>query len=456
MTPADKLTRAILTLAILVVLGGIGLAGRQLLGQHWDPLLEPYVEFVEAERGLEFIDTVPLEWVDVQAEFQAHTRTAADSVPDDADLFDPTLEMYILLGLVDAPDTISLTAEEIRLDTVGELAAGYYATGEATIFVDERLRDREIGPLLVHELVHALQHQHGMLRDFGGSPDAVVTRTALIEGDARRIENRWLDQMSDVELAAYRGDDEGGGWSDPSGSFFESSFGLSYWLGAPMVESLIQRDGQQSVDDLLRSTDPGTSERMIDVLGGSPTSVYNGRFGFGEYVESSHDGVDGDVGAINLFRAFAPLMSTEEALDAILGYDNDAFVVTADESGVCATLLVWFDSPEHTAEFIGVASAHGISARRANGSSEDGPARLDLCEPIGDPADQRFGTLAPVVMAANLTLHHLVSDRDPSMARCAALAQVREMPANRPLELVPDVADYVAESAAFVEDCASL
>ena len=69
--------------------------------ETWDPVLAPYVVFIEFERGLSFDHPVNVRWAEIAEEIAEDL--AADEVsadwPDDEALVDPWAEAYRVLGL---------------------------------------------------------------------------------------------------------------------------------------------------------------------------------------------------------------------------------------------------------------------------------------------------------------------------------------------------------------------
>ncbi len=93
---------------------------------------------------------------------------------------------YVLLGLI--PDSVDLRA--LLLDLYAEQIVGYYDPELKKLFVVEGVSARDVGPVLAHELVHALQDQHTNLdsliaRERGN--DRQTAAQAAIEGHATLV-----------------------------------------------------------------------------------------------------------------------------------------------------------------------------------------------------------------------------------------------------------------------------
>lgn len=411
-------------LIVVFVIVTLAVAAAVAREPSWDPALVEYVAFVEAERGLVFDHPVDVRWADISAELNeafAEERASADEPSED----DPYSAAFVLLGLTSPLDDVGL-AERVDQAAV-ENAGAFYEPWSKTIVlpVDEPVD--VLGYTIVHELTHALQDQHGMLEWHEDSPDGAAARLALTEGDADRIAAAWFDRLPTAErdrIFAAAGYDPNAAFEDPDNNFLATTFHVSYAIGMPMVESLVEREGVAELNRLLRSDDAGTTERLIDVLGNTNTSTTPAADAL------DRGATDGDLGALTWFRALAPTIGTGAALDALVGYDDDVFLIDTTTDTPCGVFAVTFDSASDAQEF-----AEHVDVLDSN-TSVDVDAELvsmEICTPIGDPRDQRFGTIAPIVVLNEMTLLHLRNGVGAERARCAAHAQASTIPADRPM-----------------------
>lgn len=419
----------------------------QIRERSWDPAVEPYVAFVEAERGLTFRRPVDVRFADISAELEADfaAQREEESGPD------PYQDAYAILGLIDQdPET---RFDQRIEDTATDQAGAFYDPVLEEIVLPADADSAALGFTIVHELTHALQHQNGMLDWFLESPDAAATRTTLVEGDAERIALAWFEQLSEPERDRFLVAIDAGATDletgDPGNTFFETSFAASYALGLPMVQTLVETGGQRKIDQLLRSENAGTSERLVDALTSSPTTE--------RFIEPPDEveHADGDVGAVTWFQAIAPTVGTRAALDAMIGFDGDVFAMRDRGDSRCAWFGVSFDSAEDADEFIdAVRSLPAIESGDVR-SSEPAIVEIDACVPLGDPNEQRFGTIMPLVVAQEMTLFHVSSGLQRETARCAGLAQAATIPADQPFDAFVGWEVVEAEAAAFVDDCST-
>lgn len=165
------------------------------------PIVRELARETAAIRALAFTREVPLR-VETQAEVLAHQREerAAASKPGDAEVMES--RVATALGLV--PDGVDLHDAIARL--VGAEAQGYYDPDEGVLVLTEHEAAAlpSLGPAgiearatVVHELTHALQHQHFPGRVLAGRvrppdlSDAARARLALLEGDATVVAMEW-------------------------------------------------------------------------------------------------------------------------------------------------------------------------------------------------------------------------------------------------------------------------
>lgn len=435
----------------------------QLRPESWDPVLEPYVAFVEEERGLTFDEAVKVRWSDISAELEegfAEERLENEGIEPSAD---PVEEAYALLGLIDL-DPEDTLGERID-DTAAREAFAFYDPVERTIVLPEGANPEELGYTIVHELTHALQDQHRLLDWRLESIDSANTRTTLIEGDAERIAAAWFDQLDETEREQYFdsfSEEQQAAveerFEDVGNSFFETSFEASYAIGLPAVEVIVEREGRVGIDRILRSKDVGTSERLLDVLTDSPRPSV-AAFDVLTLPEDV-DFVDGDIGAVTWFRSLAPIIGTEKAFDALVGYDDDAFVMLDRGADRCGRFVVSFNEPEDAEEFAMLAgdamptsTMNGLFVDEAD--DEERAVEFEICSPIGSPQSQRLGTILPLVVANEMALAHLRNGVPVAQARCASLAQAATIPADEPLDQFIGWETLDGAADGFLQNCDS-
>ncbi|MDE0899327.1 MAG: hypothetical protein OSA81_09940 [Longimicrobiales bacterium] len=110
------------------------------------------------------------------------------------------VDVYAMLGLLD-PDT---DLRALLLGLYGEQVAGFYEPDSTAFFVIEGQSVATLRPLLVHELVHAVQDQSVDLRALSDSDlgnDRATAAMAAIEGHATLVMFEYLaEQMAGTPL----------------------------------------------------------------------------------------------------------------------------------------------------------------------------------------------------------------------------------------------------------------
>ena len=309
-----------------------------------EELLDELIVFVEAERGLEFTSRPTVFQLDNDEFNDAWIELIARDVDDNAVAYRDFTDIYQATGIIDSSDT--LEAIWTRFGDAGVL--GYYDTdtqqivlrgGELTTFTET---------VLVHELVHALEDQvFDLDRDEHDDRDDEIewVFSAIIEGSARVIEDRYRDTFSQAELdeenRARNAVPRGVSFDEFTTSFLELQFGR-YRYGTTFAEAL-WADGQESLDAALIEP-PGISEQILhpelfDSGSTAGTSVI-APVPDGEVFES---GVWGQAG-------FAALLADELGRDAAFaatqGWGSDAYVAWRDGDQTCVRIHVAADDAE--------------------------------------------------------------------------------------------------------------
>ena len=167
--------------------------------------MEPVVRALAAEtaaiRGLAFVREVPFR-VESVAQVIEHQRDERAEPRKESDAEALEARVATALGLI--PEGVDLSDAIARL--VGAEAQGYYDPDESVLVLTEHEAAalNTQGPAgidaratVVHELTHALQHQHFPGRVMAGrvqppdASDAARARLALLEGDATVVAMEW-------------------------------------------------------------------------------------------------------------------------------------------------------------------------------------------------------------------------------------------------------------------------
>jgi hypothetical protein len=341
----------ILGLVILLFLGLVAWGATMLLDtgsepeasypSAWDARIAPYVAVVEEQRGLEFEHPVHVDFLTVK-DFRRQITTDEDdlTLEDRADL-ENDATMLRAVGLLDAGDDL--------FDRINELSrvgvVGYYSDEDERI----RIRGKKLTPavesVLVHELTHALQDQHFDLEtrldllEKRDDPAALAGFRAVVEGDAKRVETAWkqdlptkrrkaLEQSLASQLRTYEQQSRG------IPAAIQTAMGAPYALGEALLRLAEKRGTDHAIDELFIKP-PSTDEHLIDpwtlleedaqALRVDPPRVRPGETKVGE----------GTFGASSWLLMLAERRPAWEALDAVDGWGGDAFVTFTRDDVDC-------------------------------------------------------------------------------------------------------------------------
>jgi hypothetical protein len=326
----------------------VGAAGRPTADSpdEWDAQVAPIAARVAKLRGLSFDHPVPVRYLSDTA-FRKRVATKESKLTKSdrrkiADL-EATLRAF---GLIDAGTDIVKSIDAVS--AAGTLA--FYDPEDKEVVI------RGKGPLdvsrrvtLAHELTHVLQDQHFDIvalqrgaRDSKTSSSGALT--ALIEGDAERIQDAYLSRLSSADQRAYEAHaaDE----RDSVGSEIESApeivkmeFSAPYIFGPMVVDVLTAHGGNRAVDDALERgaptdkiyLEPAEALRDPKVTEVAAPAIPNGARKLGKPDE---------IGAFDLYTLLASRIHRQDALNAADAWTGDQYVSYRADGRVCAKATI--------------------------------------------------------------------------------------------------------------------
>ena len=392
---------------------------------QWDPRVADLAAFVEHERGLDFEHPVYVDFLTPE-QYSAEVRTDEGEVTD-ADRAEMESSVATLRALGLASGDVDLFDAGNDLVDNGTLA--FYDPTIERIIVRGTEMTVDLRVTLAHEMTHALQDQHFDLEalqneiyadvdleaangdptaDGAGEADLAESAAnaaysgyqALVEGDAVRVENAYVDSLSDAELDEYLGsyqDDLDQADADLSTvpAALRAFQAIPYVLGQPLVDLVHADGGNAAVDDMFDDL-PATEEHLLDPL------TYTDRQEAGDLplpeVPSGPqtEVVDrGTMGAVELFVVLAERIDPLVALDAADGWANATFVSYETDGRTCIRVLADGDTPDDDTQLRSALTAWvaaapaGSNATVANASSER--TQVESCDPgtTGAPGNDR-------------------------------------------------------------------
>lgn len=409
---------ALLCLAVLAAAVGLVVYAQMnddTYPAEWDPKVADLVDYVEGERGLRFEHPVHVDFL-TAGEYSDMVRVdAADLTEEDTDALDEQMAVLRALGLASGEvDPVETTND---LADAGTLA--YYDIAREHVVVRGTELTVDLQVTLVHELVHVLQDQHFDLEDVQADlgtgdeaafDDAFSGYQALVEGDAVRIENAYVQSLSDADRQAYVDTysedlEDAEEELDDVPAALQADLLAPYLLGNPLVNLVAADGGNAAVDRAFRQL-PATGEHMLD-----PRS-YLAPDGPAEPSELDApplpDGVDdttdeGIISAVDLYVLLAERIDPLVALDAADGWGNARYVTFEQDDRTCVRLNVDNDTGQDASQLY-QALEDWIAAAPAAADAhfvDDAPKQaVESCDPGIDERDINDRALDVLQVAA--------------------------------------------------------
>ena len=462
------------TVVLAVVVGfamaaaiGLGLAQEDRV---WPSDIVPLVEFVEEQRGLEFVRPVAITEDDRgreprrSSEFQGALSISIQCQFGGRTC--PETDAFRLLGVraFDPAAYIDIDAWIERQENLSEdvqLPFAFYQGGTVPKItlqnvgsLPEGLRDS----IIVHELVHALQDQHGLLDSGDLSTNVGRIGLTVVEGDATRIEAAYIAQLDpSSRTAAERADREiarAGAEADAADPLRHYT-DTTYSLGHAFSSLLVARDGQAGLDNALGDPTLNSDDVFVDILGENvePSVDASELINLPESVDEPH----GRVGAIGWFVTLAPLVGADQAFDAVIGYDDDAWVIYDNPNvrrtsplRTCIRSDIFFDTPDDAAEFANIVDLPQVELAI---DEQRRSVTLDVCDELRDADLQTPAVMIPIIASNQLAAHHLEDGETREVARCAAIAQAGTIPFDLSFDEFTGYDTFIDSSGPFLEGC---
>lgn len=448
--PPSRRRRAVVAAGLVVALVVVLAAGTlTFVGSgpdypdEWDPRVAELVTFVEDERDLEFKHPVDVDFLE-EADFTKEvTADEGDLTEEDkADIEQSTAQLRAL-GLVQGD--VDLFKEQNELTGEGVLA--FYEFDRERIVVRGTTLDVETKATVVHELTHVLQDQHFDIGDRQEEPmpdGASLALRALVEGDADRIEDAWVDDLSDKQRKEYEraleGQQETAEDIDVP-DVLKAFFAAPYQLGAGLTYLLDEAEGSDGIDRALRAPpdsdeallDPWTFVADHDIADNPPVpAVEEGE----EAVERADDEAT-DFGALSWYLVLASRIDAHQALEAVDGWAGDSYVAYRRGKTECIRGTFRGDDAGDAGEMERAlrAWAAATPALGAKVSRVGEDVTVASCDPgtdadLPEPRAATDALLLPVARA-QIAVQAMREGAAKRVARCFGARVVEEFPADR-------------------------
>ena len=339
-----------------------------------DAQVDELVEFVEQAREAEFVTEPVVEFYD-DAGFE---QRIVETFLDEETIAETEIEgkLYHALGLLD-PD---VSMVDLVTDLLAAGVIGFYDPETAELAVRGTDLDPYVASTVVHELVHALDDQHHDL-DKPEWDELTIDEsnavTAVVEGDARRVEAEWFATLSEAERTEYA---QGKAAASANADYDDYPDWLVQLLLAPyqLGEQLVSGVESEADVDALFVDPPESTEQVMD-----PAALDADEQPVPVPIPAT-DGVvvdEGTLGALMLYLMVFEAAGVTEASSLSSGWGGDAYVVYEEGDRVCVTVDVVGDSA-FDSELI--ASSLGTYARASSAEASvemlgGGTPRLTSC-----------------------------------------------------------------------------
>lgn len=344
--------------------------------EEFAALIDELQAYVAEARGLEFLADVTVELAD-DTDFEARLF---EDFEDDIDEIEDAEVFYRALGLLDPDQSLE---DALR----GILAAGvlgFYDPETNELVVRGRSTTPYVQQTIVHELVHALDDQHFELDRpaYDDRKDEISTGfTAVVEGNARRIEDRFLaDQTDEFREQADEEETAFGAGIDTSAfpEILLFQIAAPYSLGEVFLGEIIDERGERAVDAALADP-PETSEQFLfpeRYLEREPRVEVPVPPADGEIVD---DGVVGALFLFGLFTASDSAVNQADAFRAVEGWGGDWAVTWTEGDMACIRADFVGDTDGDTEELGAALTRWAEQSEVAQVSEVDGRIRLESC-----------------------------------------------------------------------------
>ncbi|MFQ5699187.1 MAG: hypothetical protein ACE5IL_12995 [Myxococcota bacterium] len=326
-----------------------------------DPLARG-IEVTERLRGLRFLSPVDVEWIPSSRVPEITRAEMLAELPDD--YVEAYTAAYVALGVL--PPGIDLVGSLTRLQE--DQLVGLYSTRLRKLFV---VRAPAAGAgylrstILVHELVHALQHQHfpstiELLQGLRRDDDVVSALSAALEGDASftmlgagESDGRSMDGAISLSHAMRLDLDHPTGVLAQTPHFLGFSLLFPYVWGIVIAAERWQERGAAGLDALMAEP-PLSSLRVLYPDDADPVAFVRlpradlEAAAHAAGCELGHDNVAGALTVRVLFEEYGEGSDLDPLLRA---WSGDRFVAAACADGAALWWLTRWDDAASARRF---------------------------------------------------------------------------------------------------------
>ena len=382
---------ALVVLLIVAVIAAVVWWQRSRQPGHpaaWDARVAPIAAQVAALRGLTFKHPVKVNYLTVAAFNKSVTSTPAELKKESVQITQATA-LLRAAGLIGAQVNL---AQAVNTTQAADTLA-YYDPDSKQIFVrGAGAFTVETRVTLAHELTHVLQDQYFNLPKLQkrandsdtGSSDAL---TALVEGDATRVEQRFLseqsaaDQREYVKLSLSEASAAGKTTQDLP-AIVDTYFNAPYVFGPEVIRVLEAQGGNAAVNAALTGITPSTRiyfDPTAVNAGPTPPAVPDVQKGEAKLANSSKN--DSEFDDFTLYLMLAARLDLPTALRAADAYSAGSEVAYTRGTSTCFRAAVAGVSPAANAFLAATLQRWAHTVPDAVVESAKGPVIFHSCDP---------------------------------------------------------------------------
>jgi len=193
---------------------------------------------------------------------------------------------------------------------------------------------------IVHELTHALQDQHFDISREGtySSDDRNAAYEAVVEGDAVRMEDAYVDSLAAAEQDAYDKEEAAGNAAYGAGisgvpDWLSATPDFPYSVGESFTEALDAAGGRGAVDRALRAPPAAVVDTMDParyLRGDRPRALSPPPAPTGDRIAKRNH-----LGALKWLLLLAERIPAADSLRAVDGWAGDAYLAYEHEGRLC-------------------------------------------------------------------------------------------------------------------------
>jgi hypothetical protein len=435
--------RRLLILPVLAFMVAAGLSTAAVAAptattpKQWDPRLQPIADKVAELRGLKFDHPVAAEFLsDAAFEKKVAVDKGKLSKRDKEDIARSQAQLRAV-GLI-GPD-VDIVDAVSSLQTSGVLA--YYDPKTKKITIKGTTTDDvSTRVTLAHELTHALQDQHfdlTKLETAATKENASTPLRTVVEGDAVRIQNAYVDSLSQADQDAYQSEQAASGATARAEITAKNVpealsvlFEAPYDLGQTMLAAVLAKEHEAGVNSLFEHP-PTTDASFL-----TPSTLLEHRvfpkvdtpaLAKGETASGKPD----VFGAFALYQILSSRLDPGVALTAADAWGGDSMITFTRAGTTCLRTTFRGKSAQGT-QLIGDALtqwATQMPADSANVATSPDQVTLTACDPGAAATEAPNRALQALVFAGSrdsLFAEVLKEGLSDGVASCTADAVVRD------------------------------